>query len=83
MTLEYLKEQKEKYQDKAEYFKRLECNMLAVYFDEIVKLIDDYNIPLENENLKEKRKKRLKRLQKSLAFMVIWCYVQNSYNLKT
>lgn len=48
MTLEYLKEQKEKYQEKAEYFKRIECNMIAANFDEIVKLIDDFIKEFEN-----------------------------------
>lgn len=48
MTLECLKEKKEKYQEKADYFKRIECNMIAADFDEIVELIDDFIKELEN-----------------------------------
>lgn len=48
MTLEYLQEQKEKYQDKADYFKKIECSMIAANFDEIVKLIDDFIKELQN-----------------------------------
>ena len=48
MTLEYLKEQKEKYQEKADYFKRLGFDNLAADFTEVVVLIEDiikkYNI---------------------------------------
>ena len=48
MTLEYLKEQKEKYQEKADYFKRLNFDNLSADFSAVVDLIEDvikeYNI---------------------------------------
>jgi hypothetical protein len=42
MTLEYLKEKKEKYQAKVDYFKKLECIMLASEFQDIVDLIESF-----------------------------------------
>ena len=39
MTLEYLAEQKLKYQDKINYFKNIEFNNLAAEFQNIVDLI--------------------------------------------
>lgn len=49
MTLEYLAEQKAKYQDKADYFKKIDFNNLAADFQGVVDLI----IEME-ENMKEK-----------------------------
>ena len=48
MTLECLKEKKEKYQEKADYFKRLEFDNLAADFTEVVVLIADFIKELEN-----------------------------------
>jgi len=48
MTPEYLKEQKEKYQEKADYFKRLGFDNLAADFTEVVVLIADFIKELEN-----------------------------------
>lgn len=39
MTLEYLTEQKEKYQNKANYFKNLEFDIIATDFQNVVALI--------------------------------------------
>jgi hypothetical protein len=39
MTLEYLTEQKEKYQNKANYFKNLEFDIISADFQEMVDLI--------------------------------------------
>lgn len=39
MTLEYLAEQKVKYQDKADYFKSVEFDGLATAFQDVVNLI--------------------------------------------
>lgn len=41
MKLQDLKKQKEKYKEKADYFKRIECDMIAADFIEIVALIAD------------------------------------------
>lgn len=41
MTLEYLAEQKLKYQDKAKYFKSVEFDGLAAEFQNIVNLISE------------------------------------------
>lgn len=41
MELKHLKEQKEKYQEKADYFKRIGFDNLAADFIEIVVLIAD------------------------------------------
>jgi hypothetical protein len=42
MTLEYLKEQKEKYQSKVDYFKNLGFDNLATDFQGIVDLIESF-----------------------------------------
>lgn len=39
MTLEYLAEQKAKYQDKSDYFKSIEFDILATEFQDVVDLI--------------------------------------------
>ena len=39
MTLEYLAEQKAKYQDKADYFKSIEFDILATEFQDVADLI--------------------------------------------
>ena len=49
ITLEYLKEQKEKYQDKADYFKKIEFDGLATEFQGVVDLIEKVE-----EHIKEK-----------------------------
>jgi hypothetical protein len=49
MTLEYLKEKKEKYQEKADYFKRLGFDNLAADFTEVVVLIADVIKEFEND----------------------------------
>lgn len=49
MTLESLKEQKEKYQEKADYFKRLGFDNLAADFTEVVVLIANFIKELEND----------------------------------
>lgn len=41
MTLEYLKEQKEKYQEKADHFKHLGFDNLATDFQSIADLIEE------------------------------------------
>ena len=41
MTLEYWKEQKEKYQEKADYFKKLGFDILATDFQDVVDLIGE------------------------------------------
>jgi hypothetical protein len=48
MKLKHLKEQKEKYQDKAEYFRRVGFDNLAADFIEIVVLIADFIKEFEN-----------------------------------
>ena len=54
MTLEYLNEQKIKYQQKQNYFKKVEFNVLAADFQEIVDLIGEMeNYIKEKENGKE------------------------------
>lgn len=53
MTLEYLKEQKEKYQKKQNYFQKVEFNVLATDFQGIVDLIgemENYIKEVENGN---------------------------------
>ena len=53
MTLEYLNEQKMKYQSKTEYFKKIEFESLATDFQDIVDLIDKMeNYIKEKENEK-------------------------------
>ena len=42
MKIKDLKEQKEKYQEKADYFKRVGFDNLAADFTEVVQLIDDF-----------------------------------------
>jgi hypothetical protein len=42
MTLEYLKEQKEKYQVKADYFKNINFDNLSADFAAVVDLIEDF-----------------------------------------
>ena len=42
MTLEYWKEQKEKYQEKVDYFKRLGFDNLAADFQCVVDLIESF-----------------------------------------
>lgn len=41
MTLEHLNEQKEKYLEKVEYFKRISFNNLAADFQSVVDLIEE------------------------------------------
>ena len=54
MTLEYLIEQKAKYQDKANYFKGMEFNNLATDFQGVVDLIGEMeNYMKEKENGKD------------------------------
>ena len=51
MTLEYLTEQKEKYQNKANYFKNLEFDIIAADFQSVADLIgemEDYVKEKEN-----------------------------------
>lgn len=48
MELKHLKEQKERYQEKADYFKRIGFDNLAADFIEIVVLIADFIKELEN-----------------------------------
>lgn len=50
MTLEYLAEQKLKYQEKSEYFRNINFNRLANEFQEVVDLIAEME-----EYLKEKK----------------------------
>ena len=51
MTLEYLAEQKEKYQQKCQYFKNMEFDRLAADFQGIVDLIGEMeNYIKEKEN---------------------------------
>lgn len=51
MTLEYLNEQKMKYQQKYDYFKKLEFDNLATDFQGIINLIDEMeNYIKEKEN---------------------------------
>ena len=49
ITLEYLAEQKSKYQDKADYFNKIDFNNLAADFQGVVDLIAEME-----ENMKEK-----------------------------
>lgn len=49
VTLEYLKEQKEKYQTKADYFKKLGFDNLAADFQGVVDLIESFI----KENMKQ------------------------------
>lgn len=54
MTLEYLNEQKTKYQQKHDYFKNLEFNTLAAEFQGVVDLIGEMeNYIKEKENGKD------------------------------
>lgn len=54
MTLEYLNEQKTKYQQKCDYFKNLEFNALNADFQGVVNLIKEMeNYIKEKENGKE------------------------------
>ena len=54
MTLDYLNEQKIKYQQKRDYFQRLEFNNLASDFQGVVDLIGEMeNYIKEKENGKE------------------------------
>ena len=48
MTLEYLKEQKEKYQVKADYFKKLGFDNLSVDFQGVVDLIESFIKEINN-----------------------------------
>jgi hypothetical protein len=51
MTLEHLSEQKEKYLEKAEYFKRISFDNLAADFQGVVDLIEEIeNYIKEKEN---------------------------------
>ena len=51
MTLEYLNEQKTKYQQKSEYFKNIEFDILAADFQGVVDLIGEMeNYIKEKEN---------------------------------
>jgi hypothetical protein len=51
MTLEYLSEQKTKYQQKSEYFKNIGFDILAADFQEVVDLIGEMeNYIKEKEN---------------------------------
>jgi hypothetical protein len=54
MTLEYLAEQKTKYQSRANYFKNIDFDRLATDFQGVVDLIDEMeNYIKENENGKD------------------------------
>jgi hypothetical protein len=50
MTLEYLAEQKEKYQKKAEYFSSISFDNLAKDFQGVVDLIDKMEEYMKEEN---------------------------------
>ena len=50
MTLEYLNEQKTKYQQKCDYFKRIEFNTLAADFQGVVDLIGEMENYINTEN---------------------------------
>lgn len=50
MTLEYLIEQKEKYQKKAQYFSAISFNNLANDFNGVVDLIDKMEEYIKEEN---------------------------------
>lgn len=50
MTLEYLKEQKEKYQVKVDYFKKLGFDNLAADFQGVVNLIEEMEKCAEEKN---------------------------------
>lgn len=57
MTLEYLKEQKEKYQQKQSYFKNIGFDTLATDFQGVVDLIDKIeNYIMENDYGKQDSK---------------------------
>ena len=52
MTLEYLAEQKEKYQNKSDYFKNISFDILATDFQSVVDLIgkmEEYMKEKEND----------------------------------
>ena len=53
MTLEYLAEQKTKYQDRADYFKSIEFDILATEFQGVVDLIGKME-----EHIKEKENEK-------------------------
>ena len=51
MTLEFLNEQKQKYQQRAEYFKKMEFDILAADFQSVVVLISEMEKFLNKEEL--------------------------------
>lgn len=53
MTLEYLNEQKTKYQQKHDYFKNLEFNTLAAEFQGVVDLIGEIENYIKEKNDEE------------------------------
>lgn len=54
MTIEYLREQKEKYQKRADYFSAMDFSHLASDFQSMIDLINEMeNYIKENENGKE------------------------------
>lgn len=54
MTLEYLMEQKTKYQQKSEYFKKIGFDTLAADFQGVVDLIAEVENYINTENKKNK-----------------------------
>ena len=50
MTLEYLSEQKVKYQNKTDYFKRIEFDSLAADFQGVVDLINNMEEYIREQN---------------------------------
>lgn len=51
MTLEYLKEQKEKYEKKAKYFKNIDFEILSADFQGVVDLIGEMERYLEQKEV--------------------------------
>lgn len=54
MTLEYLEQQKEKYQSKSDYFSAIEFNNLANVFKNVVDLIEEMEEYIKQEQSQEK-----------------------------
>ena len=59
MTLEYLKEQKEKYQQKQTYFKNIGFDTLATDFQGVVNLIVEMENHIEENNYGKQDSKEL------------------------
>jgi hypothetical protein len=51
MTLEYLKEQKEKYEKKAKYFKNIDFEILSADFQGVVDLIEKMEKYIEQKEV--------------------------------